>query len=89
MKTISIYQILSNKALFEHKCLQKIKKLYKNSVKWDNQQQFKDIIEADMVSTPELFADNSHRSPMTPTPFKKPSARKPLCFFHKHIRCEK
>ena len=32
-----------------------------------------------MVYTPEGFTDNSPKSPMTPTPFKKPSARKSLC----------
>ena len=53
VNNIGIDISLSNNALFEHKCLQNIKKLYKNSVKCDDQQQFKDIIEATMVSTPE------------------------------------
>ena len=34
-----------------------------------------------MVSTPEGFTNNSPRYPMTPTPVKKPSARKSLCLF--------
>ena len=34
-----------------------------------------------MVSNPEVFTNNSTRSPMTPTPVKKPSARKSLCLF--------
>ena len=34
-----------------------------------------------MVSTTEVFTGNSPRSPMTPTPVKKPSARKSLCLF--------
>ena len=34
-----------------------------------------------MVSTPEGFTNNSPRSPRTPTPVKKPSARKSLCLF--------
>ena len=34
-----------------------------------------------MVSTSELFTYNSPRYPMTPTPVKKPSARKSLCLF--------
>ena len=47
----------------------------------DDQQQFKDIPEADMVSTPEGLTNNSPRSPMTPTPVKKLSTRKSLCLF--------
>ena len=34
-----------------------------------------------MVSTPKVFYDNSPISPMTPTSFNKPSARKSLCLF--------
>ena len=34
-----------------------------------------------MFSTHEGFTDNSPRSPMTPTPVKKLSARKSLCLF--------
>ena len=34
-----------------------------------------------MVYTAEVFTDNSPISPMTPTPVKKPSARKSLCLF--------
>ena len=34
-----------------------------------------------MVSTPELFADNSPRYPMTQTPVKKSTAIKSLCIF--------
>ena len=36
--------------------------------KYDNQKQLKDIIEADMISTPEEFTDNSLISHMTSTP---------------------
>ena len=36
-----------------------------------------------MVSTPEVFTNNSNRSPMTPKPVKKPSASKSLCIFSK------
>ena len=43
----------------------KIKKLYKTAGKCDDQQQYKDIIEAEMVSTPEGGTDNSL---MTPNP---------------------
>ena len=78
MKTIGIDQSLSNNALFEHKCLQYTKKLYKHSGKCDNHQQFNYIIEAAMVYTPEGFTYNSPISPMKITLDKKPSARKSL-----------
>ena len=65
VQTISIDPYLSNNALYEHKFLENIKKLYKKSGKCDYQQQFKYIIEATMVSTPEEFADNNHISPIT------------------------
>ena len=72
--TIGIDQYLSNNALYEHKCIENIKKLYKQAGKCDNQQQFKDIIEAAIVSTPEGFTDDSTISPMTSKPVNKPSA---------------
>ena len=50
-QTISIDQSLSNNAIYEHKFLENIKTLYKKYGKFDNQQQFKDILEAAMVST--------------------------------------
>ena len=53
VQTIGIHPSLSNNALYEHKCLENIKKLYKQAGKCDDQQQFKDIIETAMVSTPE------------------------------------
>ena len=80
-KTVGIDQSLRNIALFEHKCLQNIKKLYKHDGKWDDQQKFKDILGATMISTPEGITNNSPRSPMKPTPVKKPIARKSLCLF--------
>ena len=53
VKTISIDQSSSNNAIFEQKCLQNIKKLYKHAGKYDNQQQLKDIIDTSMVSSLE------------------------------------
>ena len=53
VQTIGIYQSLSNNSLYEHKCLENMKKLYKQAGMWDDQKQFKDILEAAMVSTPE------------------------------------
>ena len=80
---------MSNNDLFEHKCLQKIKKLYKHTGKCDNQQRFKDIIETAMVSTPEGFNDSSPRSPTSPAPIKKSSAIKSLCLFTKILDVKK
>ena len=79
--TIDIHPSLSNNAIYEHKCLKNIKRLYKQVGKCDDQQKFKDILEASMVSTTEGFTNNSPISPMKPTPVKKPIARKPLCMF--------
>ena len=39
------------------------------------------IIHVAILSTPEGVTDNSPNLPMTSTPVKKPSARKPLCLF--------
>ena len=61
--------------------LKTLKKLYRQSGKCEDQKQFKDIIESAMVSTPEIFNDNSPISPRTSTPVKKPSAQKSLCMF--------
>ena len=76
VQTIGIHPYLSNNAIYEHKCLENIKILYKQAGKCDDQQQFKDIIEAAMVSTPEGFTDNIPIYPMTSTPINKPNARK-------------
>ena len=81
VKTILIDQYVSNNALFEHKCLQNINKLYKHSGKYDDQKKFKDILDVALVSTHEGFTDNSTRYLMTLTPVKKPSATKSLCLF--------
>ena len=81
VQAISIDPSLSNNARYEKKCLINIKILYKQSGKCDNQQQFKDIFEAAMVSTSERFTNNSPISPMTSIPFNKISARKSLCMF--------
>ena len=81
LQTIGINPSLSNNAIYEHKYLENIKKLYKQSGKCDDQQQFKDILEAAMVSTPEGFTFNSPISPINPTPVNTPSAQKSLCMF--------
>ena len=74
IKTIGIDKYSITNALYEHKCLQNINKLYTHDGKWDDQQQFKDILEDAMVSTTEGFIDNNTTSPMKSTPVKKPSA---------------
>ena len=84
VQTICIHPSLSSNAIYEHKCLENIKKLYKQSGKCDEQQQFKDILEAAMFYTTEGFTDNSPISPMTSTPVKKPSVRKSLCILLKY-----
>ena len=81
VKTIGIDKSLRNNSLFEHKCLPNINKLYKHVGKCDDQQQFKDIIKAAMVFTPEGFTNNSPISPMKPTSVKKLSAIKSLFLF--------
>ena len=67
----------------------KNQKIYKQSGKCDDQKQFKDIIEAAMVSTPEGFTQNRPIYPMTSTPLKKPSAQKSPCLFNNIFEVEK
>ena len=78
MNNIGIDQSLRNRASFEHTFLNNIKKIYQNAGKCDDQQKFKDIIEAAMVSTPEEINDDIPSLTMTQTTVKKPSARKSL-----------
>ena len=51
--TIGIHPSLSNNTIYEHKCLENIKKIYKQSGKSDDRQQCKDILDTDTVSNPE------------------------------------
>ena len=74
VQTIGIDPYLSNNAIYEHKCLENIKNVYKQAGKCDDQQEFKDILEVDMVSTPEGFTNYSPISPRTLSPVKKPIA---------------
>ena len=89
VQTIDIDPYLSNNAIYEHKCLENIKKWYKKAGKCEDQQKFKDILEAAMVSTTEVFTNNSPISPMTSTPVKKQSARKSLCLFTNILEVKK
>ena len=61
--TIGVYLSLSNSAIYEHRCLENIKKFYKYDGKCEDQQQYKDIIRATMVYTLERFTDYSPISP--------------------------
>ena len=58
-----------------------IKKIYQHAGKCDDQQNLNDIIDADILSTPEGVTDNSPNMHLTSSPVKKPSARKSLCLF--------
>ena len=69
---------MRNRDSFEHKCLNNIKKIYQHAGKCDYQQNFKDILEADIVSTPEEITDYSPSFPMTQKTTNKTSARKSL-----------
>ena len=81
VQTIGINPSLINNAIHEHKCLESIKKLYKQAGKCDDQKQFKDILEAAMVYTTEGYTNNSPISPMKSTRVKQSSAQKSLCMF--------
>ena len=64
--------------MYKHIYLLNINNLYKTAVKCDDHQQYKEIIEAAMVSTPEVFINNSPISYIQYVTVKKPSAIKPL-----------
>ena len=81
MVTIGIDQSLSNSAFYEHRFLENINKLYKSYGKFDNQQQYKDIIEAEMISTTEIFTDNIPISPGPSVTVKNPITRQLLHIF--------
>ena len=67
MVTIGVDQYLSNSAIYEHRLMEKMKKLFKYSGKCDYQQHYKAILEADMVYIHEQFTENI---PMSPDPFE-------------------
>ena len=81
MVIIGIYQLLSNSAIYEYRCLENIKKLYTSAGKFDDQHQYKSIIEAEMVSNPDRFTDNGTLSPGPSVTVINPSARKSLRIF--------
>ena len=81
MKNIGIDQSLCTRSSFEHKSMKNIKNIYQHAGKCDDQQTFKDTLDAAMVSTPEGVKYNSPNMPRKSTPFNKPSTRKSLCLF--------
>ena len=70
MVIIGVDQSLSNSYLYEHRYLENIKILCKSAGKCDDQHQYKAIIEASMVYTPEGFTKNSKMSYRPPVPTK-------------------
>ena len=59
MKTIGIDQSSFARTSFENRCMNNIKKIYQHAGKCYYQQNLKDIIDADILSTPEGVTDNS------------------------------
>ena len=81
MKTIGIDLSSFTRSSFEHRCMNNIKKIYQHAGKCYDQQNLQDIIDADILCTPEGVTDNSHNVYLTSSPVKKSSARKSLCLF--------
>ena len=81
MVTIEVKQSLSTSEIYEHISLESIKKLCKFSGKFDNQQHYKAILGASMVSIPEGFTESIPMSHTQYVTVKNPSARKSLRHF--------
>ena len=58
MKTIGIDQSSITRSSFEHRCMNNVKKIYQHEGKCDDQKNLKDILEVDILSTPEGFSYN-------------------------------
>ena len=70
MKTIGIDQTSFARSSFEHRCMNNIKKIYQHAGKCDDQHNFKDIVDAAILSTPEGVTDNSPNIHMKSKPEK-------------------
>ena len=81
MFTIVIDQLLSNCAMYKHRCLENTNKLYTSAGKCYDKLQFRLIIEESMVSNTKILKDNSPMSPGPPMIVKNFSARKSLRLF--------
>ena len=75
MVTIGVEQYLSDNDLYEHRCLENNKKLYKPSDKFDDQQKFKAIIEAEIFSITRGFTEKIPMDMGTQVTMKKLSER--------------
>ena len=74
MVAIGLENLLSKSYLYGNMCLEDIKMLYKSSSKCDYHEQYKSILEAYVVSTPEGIKDNSPLDVGTPGILNNPSA---------------
>ena len=81
MKTIGIDQSSFTRSSFEHRCMNNVKNIYQHAGKCDDQKNLKDILDADILSTPEGVTNHSPNVHLTSSPVKKPSARKSVCLF--------
>ena len=89
MVTIGIDQLLSNSAMYEHRFLENIDKLYTSADKCDDQHQYKDILQAEMIYTHDIFTDNSPISPRPHVTVKNTSEIKSLCLSTKVLGAKK
>ena len=55
MVNIGVDQYLCNSAMYKHRCIKNINKWYKYAGKCDYKQQYKAIIDASMVFTPDSY----------------------------------
>ena len=81
MKTIGIDQSSFTRSSFENRFMNNIKKIYQYAGKWDDQQNFKDIIDSAIVSTLEGVTNICPNMHLISSPVNKPSSRKSLCLF--------
>ena len=78
MVSIRVDKSLSNSALYKHRCLLNINKLYTPTGKCEYQCQYKAMIESEIVPTPKGCTDNSTMTPNSSVSNKNSSARKLL-----------
>ena len=81
MVTVGVYKSLSKSALYEHGCLGEIKNLYKSYGKCNYQHKYKAILEAFIVSTPEVLEYNSPMDTGKVLTMNNPSSIKSLTQF--------
>ena len=89
MVTIGIDQLLSNSAIYKHKFMENIIKLYTYAGKWNDQEHYKAIIVLTLLSTPERFTDNNPISPGSSVTVQNTIARKSLHLFNEVLDVKK